>query len=181
LAQVSINGNQYDVYADVAFADRYLAADASRADAWQALTATGAKERALVSATRLLQRQTWNAGVAPDVAMPVEIVQEAASLLAADIAAAPGIGDSGSTASNVKSVGAGPARVEFFAPTVGTPLPMAAFALLLSAGLLGARPGAVDDPALDGSAYGCWPQASRFDPTDYELLNFYPAGGPLYG
>lgn len=172
MAQVTIGGNQYDVYADVAFADEYLAADAVRYATWAALTTAGDKERLLVSATRLLQRQTWKAGTPPDVADPPLVVKEATALLAADIALKPTVSDNGSTASNVKVVGAGSARVEFFSPVEGRALPPAAFALLSE--LLG-----VPDEDLAGvgvgTAYGssdC--QRSRFDPTDYSL---YPYGG----
>jgi hypothetical protein len=163
-ATVDIGSETYDVYADVDFADIYLAADALRAALWASLTVTGDKERDLVSATRLLQRLRWKDGV-PDITAPPLVVQQAAALLAADIAAQPKLGDSGSTSSNIKAVGAGSARVEFFHPVAGSPLPSAAFDLLRD--LLGM--GSDTDPALDNTAYGsdgCRP--SRFDPRDYD-------------
>lgn len=55
---VTISGVQYPVYADVAMADEYLAAS-MQAAAWRALTDPDDKARALVSATRLLDRQQW--------------------------------------------------------------------------------------------------------------------------
>jgi len=168
VATVEIAGNDYPAYADVDFADEYLAGDFSRASAWAALGADP-KGTALVSATRLLQRQLWRAG-APATDDPPAVVAEAASLLAADIASKPGLVDGGSTGSNVKAVGAGSARVEFFRPTAGTPLPAAAFDLLR--GLLGPADGSGSDSvALDNTAYGsdAW-QRSRFDPTDYALF-----------
>lgn len=165
--KVTINGYDYPVYADTDFADQYLAGDVSRWPEWDALEADD-QARALVSATRLLQRQTWKAG-APPLDGPPEVVQQATALLAVDIALKPTLGDNGSTGSNVKAVGAGSARVEFFAPVTGTALPSAAFDLLR--GLLGSAPGTMDDPALDATAYGshnC--QRSRFDSSDYGRL-----------
>lgn len=160
---VTLNGNPYPVYADTDFADQYLAGDLSRWPVWDGLT-TEVQGRALVSATRLLQRQSWKDGV-PVMDGPPLVVQQAAALLAADIAQKPVLADDASTASNIKAVGAGSARVEFFAPVQGQRLPPAAFALLR--GLLSSgQP--VSDPALDNSAYGSNDyQNSRFDPTDY--------------
>ena len=60
---VQIGVAYYDVYANTATADAYLAADAT-ADGWSTATATQ-KAQALVSATRLINRQAW-VGVATD-------------------------------------------------------------------------------------------------------------------
>jgi hypothetical protein len=167
MPSVTINTVDYPVYESVADADAYLAADFSRAAGWAALTGDD-KPMALVSATRLLQRQSWRDGV-PDTEAAPQAVADATALLAADIALKPALGDSGSTASNVKAVGAGSAKVEFFRPSAGQVLPSAAYDLLR--GLLGPLAGTEDDPALDGTAYGCSPcQRSRFDPTDYGLI-----------
>lgn len=167
MPQVTISDAQYDVYATVEVIDQYLAGDLQRASAWAALTPE-VKAQADVSATRLLQRQAWRDGVPPVEDAPL-VVQQATALLAADIAAKPSLGDSASTGSNIKAVGAGSARVEFFSPVAGTLLPSAAWALL--ADLLGPAPGTLDSPALDNTAYGSSPcQRSRFDPTDYGLL-----------
>lgn len=167
IATVTLNGVDYPVYADVAFADEYLAADVARAALWSALTADD-KKRGLVTSTRLLQRQSWRAGV-PSLDDPLLVVQQAASLLAADIAVKPALGDSASTGSNVKAVGAGSAKVEFFRPTAGAVLPSAAYDLLR--GLLGVGSDILDHPSLDGTAYGsdnC--QISRFPPDSYHYL-----------
>ena len=164
MATITLNGVDYSVYADQAEVDAYLAADLARAAAWEALD-VDTKARAIVSATRLLQRQAWRDGP-PSFDTPPQAVKDATALLAADIADKPKLGDDGSTASNVKAVGAGSARVEFFSPVEGRALPAAAFALLR--GLLGPRP--EDLLGLDNTAYGshnC--QRSRFDPTDYTL------------
>jgi hypothetical protein len=55
---VDIEGNTYEVYADVDEADAYLEA-AMHADAWRAEEDEDVKARALVSATRTLERQRW--------------------------------------------------------------------------------------------------------------------------
>lgn len=55
---VTINTVDYDVYADVPAADEFLAADFG-ATAWRAETDDEQKSRALVSATRLLDRLVW--------------------------------------------------------------------------------------------------------------------------
>jgi hypothetical protein len=67
-----------------------------------------------------------------------------------------------SSASNIKSAGAGPAKVEFFRPVDGTPLPQAAFDLISA--LLGS--GATVE-GLYGYAGGTdFP--SRFDCNEYK-------------
>jgi hypothetical protein len=55
---VAIDSQDYDVYADITTADLYLNA-ASHAASWRALTDDVDKARYLVTATRLLDRQTW--------------------------------------------------------------------------------------------------------------------------
>jgi hypothetical protein len=55
---VTISANDYDVYADVPAADLYLAADFG-ATAWRAESDASQKARALVGATRLLDRLVW--------------------------------------------------------------------------------------------------------------------------
>lgn len=55
---VTIGPKSYQSYATIAQADNYLAADFN-ASAWQAGEDDDAKGRALVSATRVLERQSW--------------------------------------------------------------------------------------------------------------------------
>jgi hypothetical protein len=57
MATVEIDGNDYDAYADQEEADLYLAASLS-ADSWRAAE-DDVKGMALVTATRLLDRQSW--------------------------------------------------------------------------------------------------------------------------
>ena len=163
MPSVTINGAEYPVYADVDFADAFLAADMLRADAWDALTADPQKGRALVTATRQIMRQCWAAGTAPDPAVdPVDpLIAQATSLLAADIAADPSLGDSAATGSNLKRAKAGPAEVEFFYSSESTPLPAAAWQLLLSTGLLCGSAGGGDD-GVGSAVYSGANYPSRF-------------------
>lgn len=163
MPKVTINAVEYDAYAAVDYADEYLAADVARAETWADATPDN-KGRALVTATRLLQRLRWKAG-APAVDTATDPVKQATCLLAADVLAKPALGDSGSSASNVKAVGAGSARVEFFRPQDGQVLPAAAFDLLR--GLLGDADELVG--VGDAVAFGsCDGQRTRFD--DFGLV-----------
>lgn len=163
MPDVDIGGTAYPSYATVDFADEYLAADALRAAGWAGLTEDG-KGRSLVSATRLLQRLCWSAGQAPLTDDPAldPLITEATSLMAADIASKPSLGDSASTGTDLKRAKAGPAEVEFFRNFESTPLPTAAWQLLLQTGMLCENAGASDDGLgagiITGSGY-----PSRFD------------------
>ena len=167
MASVDIGDYNYDVFADVDFADEYLAGDILRGPIWLVLPADQ-KPVALVSATRLLLRQSWRDGP-PSFDDPPLVVQQATAILAADMAAKPASVDSAGGGSNVKSVGAGSAKVEFFAPVSSTgDLPSSVLALL--GDLLGSADDADAVPA-GGTAYGsndC--QHSRFDRTDYGMI-----------
>lgn len=57
MAFVTIGSNEYDTYVDLDYADAYLAADLS-ATAWM-LATDDQKSAAIVTMTRLLDRQTW--------------------------------------------------------------------------------------------------------------------------
>lgn len=57
MTSITIGSNEYEVYSDVAEADAYYNGSTEFAD-WDALTATE-KSRALVSSTRLIDRQPW--------------------------------------------------------------------------------------------------------------------------
>lgn len=171
MATETINGKDYPVYADVAFADEYLGGDVRRAPLWEALDADTQK-RALVTSTRVLWAMRWVDGP-PDIDAPPEVVQQAAALLAVDYGTTPAAAST-SAGSNVKAVGAGSARVEFFEPTGARATALVPYDVLaLLQGLLLASD-ASSSPALDGTAYGssdC--QVSRFDRSDY---GFYGDG-----
>lgn len=62
--RVEIDGALYETYASLAEANRYMAADPALASVWAALS-TDARNRALVGATRLLDRQSWQGTANP--------------------------------------------------------------------------------------------------------------------
>ncbi len=174
---VEIGGNDYPAYADIAFADLYLAADALRAARWAAITDPDTKGRYLVSATRLLQRLCWTDGAPDPTVDPVLVaISEATSLMAADIALKPATGDSASTGTDIKRAKAGSAEVEFFRNFDADPLPAAAWDILIDTGLLCESGETFDGaPYISGSGY-----PSRFD-DDYDDLNGNPAVDSYYG
>lgn len=160
-----IGSETYSVYADQEFADAYLGADVKRADVWAARSNT-LKGRGLVSATRLLQRQSWVSGTAPLILAPSDPdyslpVSQATAMLAADILSDPELTNSGSTESNIKKVDADGTSVEFFRGTSGTPLPPGPWDLLR--GLLGSA------VSLGGGYLSGGDFPSRFDDTDYRI------------
>lgn len=142
LSTVDVNGVTHGVYATVAEADGHLAVDPTLGPIWAAKTEEQ-KKVLLVASTRRLDMLDWvgekaggsaqkNAwprkGVkypdgtdVPDDELPYE-VEVACSLLAGAIAQDPKKANAGSSGSNIKAVGAGSARVEFFRPTDGVPL-----------------------------------------------------------
>ena len=135
----TLGGVVYDVYSDVATADEYLAADFT-ATTWRAETDDDQKRRALITATRLLDRQCWpgemedeeqgtawpRTGVPgfEDGDVPQQIV-DANSLLAKYIHEGMAIELNVSTANNVRRIKAGSVEQEYFFPlTNGTRLPL---------------------------------------------------------
>jgi hypothetical protein len=160
MAELDIASETYEVYADVEFADIFLAADVRRAASWAALADDeDAKGRGLVSGTRALQRLVgWTDGV-PSITTPPLAVQQATAMLAADMLSDPDLGDTPGTASNIKRVRGGPAEVEFFRALEGRPLPAGVWDLLASAGLLGSAA----DPGAGGAYVGGIRSRSHFD------------------
>jgi hypothetical protein len=146
---VTIGDNDYAVYADIDFADEYLGGDALRGPSWTLLDEDPDKGRALVTATRAFLRLPWADGL-PSIETPPEIVQQAAAMYAADIAAKPKLGDDGQAATNIKRVRAGPAEVEFFRQPAASPLPTAIWQMLTVAGLLGGQGGDAG-PVISGT------------------------------
>lgn len=161
----------YDSFATVAFADEYLAADVSRADAWAALSAAS-KGRALVSATRMMLALPW-CDVVPDPTVDqAEPIPSVAAMLAADLAAKPKLFADASGSSNIKSVKAGSVAVEFFTPVDGgPPLPLQLWNLLLAADLvcLGSSESAANEgPWVSGVCEGTRPLGGRY-PWDWPI------------
>lgn len=140
---ISIGGNDYEVYDSVANADIYFAASVNAPNWTAAITAD--KEKALVSATRVFEKMTWDGEKTSDAqalqhprtgltdrngteVSSVVIHQDvlngffetAESILGADT-----VETSSSTDSSTKKVKAGSVEVEFFSTSSrgGTRLP----------------------------------------------------------
>jgi len=132
---VSVGGTEYDVYAAIADANSYLEAEVSAAATkWRSasLTDNDTKARALVSATRLIDRQSWPGsktdgdyqtlewprkgtgitGVDQDV-IPQQII-DACILLAAEINNGSKVTSESTTDSRTKRLKAGSVEKEFF-------------------------------------------------------------------
>lgn len=176
MAQIDIAGTNYDAYADVAFADAYLAADIARATGWDGLDAA-VKARAMISASRLIASQSWANGSAPaydladiDAAAALAI-QEATAILAADIAADPTIIEGFGGKRETKRVKAGAAEVEYFYDSKAPlPLPRGVWLVLISTGLLGSAGGGHGEPVYSGGGLDTrfpdrdWPESDYSDP-----------------
>lgn len=140
LQTLTINGRSYTAYASVAEADAYLAVDPTRCAAWSDLSET-TRASHLVAATRRLDLLRWSGskasdsqaaewprtgatdnGTAVDDATVPQKVEDATILLAGSIALDASTANAGTSGSNVKAVGAGSARVEFFRPSKGVTL-----------------------------------------------------------
>lgn len=131
---VSIDSNSYDVYISLVDADTYLAALISSAgDAWRAATDT-VKSRGIVSATRLLDRQSWSGtptgsthafpregltycngtgDEVPSSSVPQEVV-DATAELAALLIEDPAILGSPSTQGGIQALKAGSVAITYF-------------------------------------------------------------------
>ena len=138
---VAIGADTFAAYGSIAG----LATYANGSSLWYATHAAASatdRARALVEASRLLDRQRWQGaktdsgqalawprtGVtlddeAVDDATVPEAIETAAYELALAILAKPTVIAGTSTGSNVQSVGAGPTSVTFFAPTPGARFP----------------------------------------------------------
>lgn len=135
LTTITINSVEYQSYASVTEADEYLAVDPERGAAWATLD-NDTKGAHLVAATRRLDMESYpgekedenqttewprtnatcNGEPIPDGIIPQEL-EDATILLAGSIALDASAAAGGIAASNIKSAGAGSAKVEFFRPT----------------------------------------------------------------
>src|SRR5690242_3602262 len=145
MGTVTIGAVNYDVYGDMTGATNYLNGSSSAAAAaWRALTPGGDdQKRTLVDAARVFNRLGWEGapttpypgsqplahprtgltdrdGNAMSSSVIATDIINGSYELAAQIAADPGVADSSSApGGNIKSMKAGPASVEFFAPGGG--------------------------------------------------------------
>ena len=137
-------------YVTRAEADAYLGDSARAADLWRVLTGAQ-KDRALITATRVMQTIAWNGaktdanqdlafprtgltdreGNPVDSASVPQEIKDGQCELAFDISQDPTVASSSDSGSNVSSVQAGSAAVSFFRPTTGSSrLPFAAWSIL---------------------------------------------------
>lgn len=132
MATITINSSDYETYADVATADEYLAGDFG-ATRWQAEADDDSKGRALVTATRILDRMCWLGDKAvaaqllawprtgtglsdiDDDEIPQDVI-DASVVLAKLIHAGSTVDSTPSTASNIKRQQAGSVSIEYFRP-----------------------------------------------------------------
>lgn len=143
MGSVIIGANTYQIYGDQAGATSYLAAELDDAAvAWMLADAATAQRQSLVMATRMIDRQRWQGlpvgapvidtvlqwprtgvidryGTAVSSASVPDRVVKATYELAAMLFDDPSKQDVAVAGSNVSSVGAGPAQVSFFRPTIG--------------------------------------------------------------
>lgn len=182
MPQIDIGSDSYPSFADVDFADSFLAADVQRASAWSLIgDDPDTKGRGLVSATRMLSRYLTITPVPDpnaDIATLPEPLKDATAMLAADLLAKPKLFSDASANSNIKSVRAGPAAVDFFRPVVnGPPLPQVVWDMLVAAGLVGQLPDPDDSgaPEATGVLDQCRPLRGRraFDDWNWFLQRDY--------
>lgn len=152
MPSVTIDGNNYDVYIGLTDANTYLAALISSAgDAWRAATDT-VKSRGIVSATRLLDRQTWqgtpvssthafpregltycngSGDAVPSSSVPQEVI-DATAELAALLIEDPTTMGSPTTQGGIQALKAGSVSITYFRidPTLFARLPTAIQELL---------------------------------------------------
>ena len=141
LGTVDIGGNDYNVYASVAEADLYLAADPGRSTTWAAYT-EDQKEQGLVQATRYLDSFTWRGnltdettpqatewpranltdknGLTVNSATVPQEIEDATIILAYEFLGDTSLSDSFDTSSNVKRVKAGSVEIENFRSQSGS-------------------------------------------------------------
>ena len=143
MGQVTIGGTTFEIYGTRTAAINYMKARLG-ADAWNSASSSD-KDRALVSATRKIDRENWIGDkTAPAPGQPLEfprtglidkdgvavgsvnvplLVEEANYELALVLLDDATKQDSGDTSSNTKRVKAGSAEVEFFRQTAGHAFP----------------------------------------------------------
>lgn len=189
MEQLQIGGSLYDVYADIAIADDYLNAE-TWAEDWRCAEGEDSKGRALVTATRTLDKLSW-AGTKSSSAQPLEWPRSGTGLstdLVPDSNSVPqriidaccvlaGLSLSGidfltqpSTASQrVKRQAAGSVSIEYFKDTFdieGTRLPTQAWELI--------APLFASSSVMAGSCGSGLGTASRFS-DENRPIGGYPA------
>lgn len=150
LQGIIIGGTEYIAYVDLAFADQYLAADPNAAN-WRAEEDDDVKGRAIIAATRVLNRLRWKGSLAEagqDLAWPRKGASDRNGAIDSDIIPAAvldaccelarlvidgtDINAYRTSAQQKKRIKAGSVEVENFrgAEGVPTPLPWEAWSLI---------------------------------------------------
>lgn len=173
-----------NTYIDLAGADAYFD-DSLKFASWDALT-DDVKSKALVTATRMLDRQTWAGtktdesqdlqwprsgvtdkyGNAIDSSTVPQQILEAQCELALSIALDPSVETNSSTSGNIKFLKAGEAEIGYFTPTRGGRFPT------IIQELVGQFMGAAASAANSGGAYvsgTC--ERSHFCSDQYGLIS----------
>lgn len=158
MAQVTINAVDYDAYIGEVEAGEYLAADLKRAPIWSAGDADD-QRRALITASRIIAGQQWEAGapaydLSDVTAEQGAAIEGATAMLAADLLDDPDLASALGGKRETKRVKAGTAEVEFF--NQGTrdilPLPRSIWSLLAGTDLIGSGTNAAHGESYYGGA-----------------------------
>jgi len=118
--EITIDEVAYFAYADVPTADAYLAAD-SNAAAWRAADDI-TKQRALITATRILDRQSWKSDLDQASRALLEPIVHATAELAAQLVAGYDAANRQHTGQAVRRQKAGSVEIEYFRGAEGSPL-----------------------------------------------------------
>lgn len=161
MATVTVGSEDYTSLIGLDEADAYLGADVN-AVAYREGT-EDERARWLVTATRILLRQSWRAGI---VLADVVAIQEATAELAAQIAGGYDAANRSTTASNIARQKAGSVEVEYFRGVEGDGLRLPLPVWELIRPYLAGSAGLVLGGALASGTDGC-SITGRGNPYDY--------------
>lgn len=118
---ITISGNEYDSYRTTAQADTYLAAAYHAGTDWSGLTVT-IKAQALVTATRILDRQVWASDYDTQAErILVQDVLDACCEMALALVQGSELQTEASTAQKLASIKAGSVALTYFRGAEGRP------------------------------------------------------------
>jgi hypothetical protein len=118
---VTIDSLAFDAYADVAYADEYLAASLHAGTDWSGATDT-TKGQALVTMTRILDRQRWRDAYATQALREgVAAIQDACVEGALALVQGSDLQTAESTAQKLSSIRAGSVALTYFRGAEGRP------------------------------------------------------------
>lgn len=118
---VDVGADSYSTYADEDDADLYLAAALHAGTTWSSLSST-TKAQALVTATRILDRQKWAAGYTTQaLRFAVTNIINASIEMALALVAGSDFQSEQSTGQKLQSIRAGSVSLSYFRGAEGTP------------------------------------------------------------